>query len=79
MSSNKFLKFTHSSIDHDVAQTTLPFIDIQPVVPYPGIPLSGLGLYFKGTKSYAGFIGPNIFTYNFTDFLNTELFNIHTV
>lgn len=73
MASNKFIKFTHSSIYHDVAQTTLPFIDIQPVTPSKGIPLSGVGIYFKGSNNYAGFIGTSIFTYNFTDYLNLNL------
>lgn len=79
MSSNKFLKFTHSSIDHDVAQTTLPFIDSQAVVPYPGVPLSGVGLYFKGKKNYGGFIAPNVFTYDVSNDLNSKLFSIHAV
>ncbi|XP_026816219.1 uncharacterized protein LOC113555852 isoform X2 [Rhopalosiphum maidis] len=79
MSSNKYLTFTHSSIDRDVAQTTLPFIDMQIVAPYPGIPFSGLGIYFKGTKGYGGFIGANIFTYNLTNNINSKLFSVHTI
>lgn len=72
---NKFVKFTYSSIDYDVAQTTLPFIDIQPVSPYPGVPLSGIGVYFKQKKQHAGFIGPSVFTYNFSNNLNIDLFS----
>lgn len=79
MSSNKFLKFTHSSIDRDVAQTTLPFIDKQTVDPYPGVPLSGVGIYYKGVKSYGGFIGASVFTYDFSKDLNSKLFSIHGV
>lgn len=79
MSSNKFLKFTHSSIDHDVAQTTLPFIDNQAVVPYPGVPLSGVGLYFKGKKNFGGFIAPSVFTYDVSNNVNSKLFSIHAV
>lgn len=79
MSSNKYIKFTHSSIDLDVAQTTLPFIDIQPVVPYPGVPLSGVGIYFKGTKYFGGFIGASVFTYNFSENINSSLFSINAV
>jgi len=77
MSSNKFIKFTHSSIEHDVAQTTLPFIDVQPVVPYPGVPLSGVGVYFKGMKNHAGFIGAKVLTYNPSEHININLFSIH--
>lgn len=79
MSSNKYLTFTHSSIDHDVAQTTLPFIDMQTVAPYPGIPLSGLGIYFKGIKGFGGFIGASIFTYDLSNDINTKLFKIEAV
>ncbi|VVC42301.1 Protein of unknown function DUF4803 [Cinara cedri] len=79
MSSNKYLFFTHSSIDHDVAQTTLPFIDNQIVAPYPGVPLSGVGIYFKGKKNYAGYIGPSVFTYDLSKNINSELFTIETM
>jgi len=79
MSSNKFVKFTHSSIERDVAQTTLPFIDKQIVAPYPAVPLSGVGIYFKGKKDYGGFIGASVFTYNFSTDLDPELFSIHRV
>jgi len=79
MSSNKFIKFTHSSIDRDVAQTTLPFIDMQTVAPFPGVPLSGIGIYHKGTKSFGGFIGASVFTYNLSNNINPTLFQIHTV
>ncbi|XP_050526498.1 uncharacterized protein LOC126897171 isoform X2 [Daktulosphaira vitifoliae] len=74
VTSNKFLMFTHSSIDHDVAQTTLPYIDKQTVAPYPAAPLSGVGIYFKGLKGYAGFIGANVFTYDFSKDINFDLF-----
>lgn len=77
MSSNKFLLFTHSSIDRDVAQTTLPFIDSQVVAPYPGVPLSGVGVYFKGMKNYAGYIGPSVFTYDLSNEINSNLFPIN--
>lgn len=79
MSSNKYLKFTHSSIERDVAQTTLPFIDMQTVAPYPGVPFSGVGIYFKGTKSFGGFIGASVFTYDFSNNINPKLFSIHGV
>ncbi|XP_022176915.1 uncharacterized protein LOC111038214 isoform X1 [Myzus persicae] len=79
MSSNKFLKFTHSSIDRDVAQTTLPFIDMQTVAPFPGVPFSGIGIYYKGTKGFGGFIGANIFTYNLSNNISPSLYQIHAV
>lgn len=77
MSSNKFVLFTHSSIDHDAAQTTLPFIDKQAVTPYPGVPLSGVGIFFKGNEHFAGFIGVNVFTYDFSNDIDSKLFPLH--
>ncbi|XP_050438388.1 uncharacterized protein LOC126844318 isoform X2 [Adelges cooleyi] len=74
VSSNKFLMFTHSSMDRDVAQTTLPFIDKQTVAPYPATPLSGVGIYFKGIKDHAGYIGANVFTYDFSQDISPDLF-----
>lgn len=76
MESNKFLAFTYSSVDHDVAQTTLPFIDMQPVVPYPGVPLTGVGTYFKGIKNHGGFVGANVFTYDYSKNINADLFAV---
>ncbi|XP_050531458.1 uncharacterized protein LOC126900066 isoform X2 [Daktulosphaira vitifoliae] len=73
MTAHKYVKFTHSSITRDVAQTTLPFIDKQTVEPFPAIPLSGVGIYFKGIENYGGFIGANVFTYNFSTHISTRL------
>ncbi|XP_034482379.1 uncharacterized protein LOC117787867 [Drosophila innubila] len=44
---NQFMEFVSSSVDKDGAQSTVPFIDIQDVVPNPAVPLSGLGIYHK--------------------------------
>lgn len=77
MSSNKFVLFTHSSIESDVAQTTLPFIDKQIVTPYPGVPLSGVGIFYKGNERFAGFIGVSVFTYDFSNDINSKLFPAH--
>ncbi|KAG8223711.1 hypothetical protein J437_LFUL004076, partial [Ladona fulva] len=45
--SDQFVKFTHSDINSDVAQTTVPFIDAQPVVLNPPSLLVGAGLLYK--------------------------------
>lgn len=70
---NRFVTFTHSSLEADAAQTTLPFIDIQPVSTQSVTPLIGVGLYYKSEKHQACFIAPKIFTYNFTNHLNDVL------
>lgn len=61
---NQFMEFISSSWDKDAAQNTVPFIDIQEVVPNPAVPLSGLGIYHKGRKGYGGYFAPKLVTYN---------------
>ncbi|XP_069676285.1 uncharacterized protein orion isoform X1 [Periplaneta americana] len=68
--SDQFLLFTHSDIDADAAQTTVPFLDAQPVAPEPPTLLAGAGIYHKGRPGYGGFIGPKVVTYDFTSHLN---------
>jgi hypothetical protein len=63
--SDQFLLFTHSDIDTDAAQTTVPFLDAQPVAPDPPTLLAGAGIYHKGRFGYGGFIGPKVVTYDF--------------
>ncbi|RZF33110.1 hypothetical protein LSTR_LSTR013281 [Laodelphax striatellus] len=67
-----FLLFTHSSIDRDVAQHTVPFFDAQPVAPNPVTPLAGAGLMHKGLPKFAGYIAPKVFTYNMADHLQNN-------
>lgn len=62
---NLYIEFGPTDIDDDVSQTTIPFIDIQLVEPIIPIPLSGVGLYYKGRPYYGGFIAPKLITYNF--------------
>lgn len=64
--SNQYIEFTHSGMDADVAQTTIPYLDAQDVVPNPPVPLIGVGLYHKATRGNGGFIGPKVFTYDVT-------------
>lgn len=77
-----FVEFTHSDIDLDAAQTTVPFLDAQMVAPQPPVPLAGLGIYHKGVKWFGGFIGLKVFTYNFGDHIEdsfTDLNGVDTV
>ncbi|KAH8298546.1 hypothetical protein KR044_010952, partial [Drosophila immigrans] len=62
---NQYMEFVSSSMDKDAAQSTVPFIDLQDVVPNPAVPLAGLGIYHKGRKGFGGFFAPKIVTYNF--------------
>lgn len=66
---NQFIKFTHSDIGKDAAQTTVPFLDAQDVVNNPPVPLEGVGLILKGAAGYGGFLTPRIKTFNYGPFI----------
>ncbi|XP_017038360.1 uncharacterized protein [Drosophila kikkawai] len=68
-SSNQYIDFSHTGFEKDVAQTTVPFIDIQDVVSNPPVPLSGIGIYYKGRPGYGGFLGPKIINLDFGPYL----------
>ncbi len=44
-------------VRHQVMQTTIPYLDAQPVAPSTGTWLSGMGIYHKGSPGYGGYIG----------------------
>lgn len=62
---NTFVKFTHSDINKDAAQTTVPFLDAQDVVNNPPVPLEGIGIFVKGQDGFGGFIAPKIKTFDY--------------
>ncbi|XP_026834185.1 uncharacterized protein LOC6543280 [Drosophila erecta] len=69
-SDNQYIEFTNTGFVEDAAQTTVPFIDIQDVVSEPAVPLSGIGIYYKGLEGYGGFLAPRITTYDFTPYVH---------
>lgn len=62
---NQYLEFGPTDIDADLGQTTVPYIDSQPVESIPPVALAGAGLYHKGQTGYGGFVAPKLFTYNY--------------
>ncbi|XP_039151576.1 uncharacterized protein LOC120285054 isoform X2 [Drosophila simulans] len=68
-SDNQFIEFTNTGFIQDAAQRTVPFIDIQDVVSEPPVPLSGIGIYYKGQNGYGGFLAPRLITYDFTSYV----------
>lgn len=62
---NSYIEFVNSDVDADMAQTTVPYIDIQDVTSIPPVALAGAGLHHKGQKNYGGFVAPKLFTYDF--------------
>ncbi|XP_065363768.1 uncharacterized protein LOC135957041 [Calliphora vicina] len=68
---NQYIKFSATSFEKDVAQTNVPFIDIQKVESKPPVPLAGIGIYHKGRNGYGGFLAPKIMTYDFAPHIQT--------
>ncbi|XP_059061469.1 uncharacterized protein LOC131854371 [Achroia grisella] len=65
---DQFMEFTHSSFETDAAQTTVPFIDIQPIQPYGrGALLSGVGVMHRAEPGSGGFLALKLFTYKYTN------------
>nr|CAD7587095.1 unnamed protein product [Timema genevievae] len=69
---DQFLLFTHSDIDADAAQNTVPYLDAQPVTPDPPTLLGGAGIYHKGQTGYGGFIAPKVITYDYSPHINAQ-------
>ncbi|KAG8223712.1 hypothetical protein J437_LFUL004077 [Ladona fulva] len=67
---DQFIKFTHSDIDSDAAQTTVPYIDSQSVELNPPTLLIGAGVYHKGSINCGGFVAPKVVTYDFSQHLS---------
>jgi len=76
---DQFLLFTHSDIDLDAAQTTVPFLDAQMVAPVPPVPLKGLGVYHKGVKWFGGFVGLKVFTYEYGDHIEDSFTDLNGI
>ncbi|KAB7498385.1 hypothetical protein Anas_02406 [Armadillidium nasatum] len=62
--SDMFVQFQQTSMDMDVSQLTVPFLDAQPVSPSPATWLEGLQIYHRGRDGYGGFIGLQVFNFN---------------
>ncbi|XP_015520321.1 uncharacterized protein orion isoform X3 [Neodiprion pinetum] len=71
---DQYMMFSPSDLDKDAGQSTVPFIDTQPVAPYPRVPIAGAGIYHKGRPGFGGYIAPKLKTYNFAPHLHFEHF-----
>ncbi|CAG9562205.1 unnamed protein product [Danaus chrysippus] len=71
---DQYIEFTHSDLDADAAQSTVPFIDIQPLEPSKGSALlSGAGIIHRGARGSGGFISTKLFTYDYSRHVKAEL------
>ncbi|CAH2216290.1 jg226, partial [Pararge aegeria aegeria] len=70
---DQYVEFTHSDFDADAAQSTVPFIDIQPLEPIKGTALiSGAGIIHRGAHGTGGFIAAKLFTYDYSRHVKAE-------
>lgn len=65
MSENAFVRFSPSDIDHDVGQSTVPFIDTFQLESRNPVVLGGVGLTYKRSDDSGGFIAVKTITYDF--------------
>ena len=71
--SNQYLKFGPTDLEKDAAQTTIPFLDVQPVTTNPPFPLSGAGIFHKGSDGSGGFVALRVITYDISNHLNIDV------
>ncbi|XP_029173505.1 uncharacterized protein LOC114942330 isoform X2 [Nylanderia fulva] len=70
---NQYLNFAPSDRRKDAAQSTVPFLDIQPIIPNPPVPIAGAGIFHKGRKGSGGFAALKLITYDFAPHLQVDL------
>lgn len=66
---DQYVVFHVTGLQLDAGQSYVPFFDAQDTESVPNVPLSGFGLYHRGTNDSGGFIALNAFTVNFGDYL----------
>ncbi|XP_062125983.1 uncharacterized protein LOC133838773 [Drosophila sulfurigaster albostrigata] len=66
---NQYLEFVNTGMNKDAAQTTIPFIDLQNAASNQPVPLAGIGLYYKGSYGYGGFVALKIITFDILPYL----------
>lgn len=62
-SRNKYIDFRSTSIQKDLAQVTVPYIESVMLEASDPQPLAGLGLYYKSDVEYSGFIAVKLIAY----------------
>ncbi|XP_044004235.1 uncharacterized protein LOC122849557 isoform X2 [Aphidius gifuensis] len=69
---NQFVEFATSDWRTDASQTTIPFFDLQDVATDPGVPLSGIELFYKEplNKTPEGYVSFKIYPLNFTTYMD---------
>lgn len=69
---NTFIKLQPTSKSKDMAQLTVPFFDIQDLVPTPRSWIQSIELRFRGKIGSGGFIGFKVNSYDLSRHLNVK-------
>lgn len=73
------IEFDVSGLEQDAGQNIVPFIDIQPLLNNPPTPLSGAGLFLRGSADTGGFLAPKLFTFNVEPYMKLDLTNFTVI
>lgn len=57
---SQFIEFGPTSVEKDLAQHTVPFIEAMPVLPYEPAAFSAVGLYLKSQSGSGGIVAPRV-------------------
>ncbi|KAF7988535.1 hypothetical protein HCN44_001108 [Aphidius gifuensis] len=66
-----YIHFQQTDKKKDAGQSSIPYLDIQEVVSNPPRALQGLGIYYKGSRGYGGFVGIRGFIADMNDDVGT--------
>lgn len=69
---NEYIQFHHSNVIADAGQSTVPFIDAQPVEIYPSFPLGGIGLFYRSRFGCGGYIAPRLFAIDMSQYVDNN-------
>ncbi|XP_063384297.1 uncharacterized protein LOC134670393 isoform X1 [Cydia fagiglandana] len=70
---DQYVEFVNSDFEADAAQTTVPFLDVQPVEPMKGASLaSGAGIVHRGQRGSGGFVSVKLFTYDYSPHVRAD-------
>lgn len=74
---NQYIEFTPTGLKKkDAGQSTIPFIDQQPLVTNPPTPLSGVGLMHRGSFGSGGFLAFKMESFDVVQHLEKIIKNI---
>ncbi|OXU21256.1 hypothetical protein TSAR_001363 [Trichomalopsis sarcophagae] len=64
--------FMTSSLESDVGQNVVPYIDVQPISSTPSTLFSGAGIIYRQAKGSSGFMSLKLKTYDYSSHLNLD-------